>query len=146
VRQPGDVFDYPFLWGNQEDLGIDNPKDRRTTIALSIRKTRESDGAILTHLLLLGITDSPRAEQVAVEVPPIERRRGGLTVDRAAHVVVSEYDYDIVPGSADYNPNSKTYGRFSVAFLDEIKRRFSAEIRRGLARRIDRTPSPGLRR
>lgn len=140
MRQPGDVFDYPYLWGIDEDRGNENPKDRRTTLAMLRTTTRTSDGHEHTHMILLGITDSPRADQVAVPVPQIERQRGGLTPNRPAFVVVSEYDYDVIPGSFDYNPNSKTYGRFSPVFLDEIKRQLSTQIREGLARRVSRRP------
>jgi hypothetical protein len=34
MRQPGDVFDYPFLWAVDAKRGLDNPKDRHTTLAL----------------------------------------------------------------------------------------------------------------
>jgi hypothetical protein len=142
VRQPGDVFDYPFLWAVDSERGLENPKERRTTIALATTRTRTADGVELTHMLLLGITDTLRAGQIACEVSPIERRRAGLNVDRPAFVVVSEYDYDVVPGSFDYNPNSKTYGRFSALFLEEITKALAGQIRLNLAVRIDRTTRP----
>jgi hypothetical protein len=146
MRQPGDVFDYPFLWAVEAERGIENPKDRRTTIAAATRRERASDGADITHLILLGITDTPRPDQSALPVPPIERRRAGLAIDRPAFVIVSEYDYDLVPGSHDYNPNSKTYGRFSAAFLDEIQKALGEQMRLKRAARIDRIDAANPRR
>jgi hypothetical protein len=138
MRPEGSVFHYPYLWVDLAERGIEQPKDRVTTLALSARNLRAEDGVETFHLLLLGITDNPREDQTVVEIPPMERRRGGLNPQRPAFVVVSEYNYDVVPGSHDYNPRSKTYGRFSVAFLDEIKRRLRREIQVRSARRVDR--------
>jgi hypothetical protein len=138
MRPEGSVFHYPYLWVDLAERGIEQPKDRVTTLALSARNLRAEDGVETFHLLLLGITDSPREDQTVVEIPSMERRRGGLDPQRPAFVVVSEYNYDVVPGSHDYNPRSKTYGRFSAAFLDEIKRRLRREIQARSARRVDR--------
>jgi hypothetical protein len=139
MRQPGDVFDYPFLWAVDAERGLDNPKDRRTTLALLAKRDDEES----THLLLLGITDAPRPDQVWLDVPPIERRRAGLSVDRPAYVVVSEYDYDVLPGSHDYNPQSKTYGRFSAAFVAEIRFALTQQIKLKRAIAVTRPTASG---
>jgi hypothetical protein len=138
ARGEGSVFHYPYLWINLAERGVEQPKDRVTTIALAARKQQADDGATVVHMLLLGITDNPHADQAVVAIPVMEKRRAGLDPNRAAFVVISEYNYDVWPGSHDYNPRSKTYGHFSAAFVEELKRRLRMEIQDRSARRIDR--------
>ena len=140
-RAPGSVLLYPYWWRSDARRGVENPKDRTTTLVIS-QKAATRDGATLVHLFLLGITDSPRASQSAIEIPPIEKRRAGLDPARAAFVVVSEYNYDVLPLSHDYDPNSKTFGTFSPAFTELVRMRFLRSVKDGIADRLERI-APG---
>lgn len=136
-REPGAVFAYPYLWYDERDK-MNDPKDRVTCLSI-VRKTTTAEGATLIHLFLLGISDNPRDGQIAMEVPTLEKRRAGLDADRPAFVVTSEYNYDVLPMSWHYDRNSKTYGRFSKPFTDQVKIAFLTNIKGGLSRRSDRT-------
>jgi hypothetical protein len=75
--ETGDVVPaYPYLWLRQSWRGEEEGRKRRPVcVTVAIRAT---DG--LTHLALLAITGTPpRAEQRAVEIPPLELRRIGLS-------------------------------------------------------------------
>ena len=99
----------------------------------------DTEGVQLHHLLMAGITDNPRPDQEAVEVPVTEKRRAGLTVQRPAFVVVSEYNYDVLPHSWNYDPNSTTHGQFSEPFMVQVHRKFFGLMRDGMLNRQDRT-------
>lgn len=135
-RDEGAVFAYPFLWQIERDR-IENPKDRTT--CLTIRKLQTTrEGVTLIHLWLLGISDRPRPGQIAVEVPSIERRRAGLDVDRPAFVVLSEANYDVLPLSWNYDPNSHDFGQFSAAFTAQVRTGFLRLVARKQLKKIDR--------
>ncbi|KST61177.1 hypothetical protein AO398_00360 [Methylobacterium sp. GXS13] len=140
MRQPGAVFDYPYLWSNEAGK-VDNPKDRVTCLVVA-RTRADREGVDLHHLLLAGITDNPRPDQEAVEIPVTEKRRAGLQLERPAFVVLSEYNYDVLPHSWNYDPNGRTFGRFSDAFMDEVRRRFFTLMKAGMTARNDRM-APG---
>ncbi|MFM9976380.1 MAG: hypothetical protein ACKVON_17640 [Beijerinckiaceae bacterium] len=133
MREPGSVFHYPYRWRNRTE---DHPKDRTVTLAIVVK---DAKAAPLTHLFLLAITDNPDADGLAVEIPPIERRRAGLSPTRPAFVVISEYNYDILPLSHRYNPNAKTFGAFSPVLTEQVRDAFLDAMRRARARRVDRT-------
>lgn len=136
-REAGSVFAYPYLWRVEEGV-IDHPKDRTTCLAI-LKKITTADGTTLVHLFLLGITDHPRPEQDAVEIPETEKRRAGLDPIRPAFIVLSEYNYDVLPLSWWYDPDSKDYGRLSQRFTADVRRMFLLKIARKAARRADRT-------
>jgi len=135
MREPGTVFHYPYRWRGRRE---DHPKDRTTVLSIVV-KNAETDRAPITHLFLLAITDDPDHDGLAVEVPPIERKRAGLSPTRPAFVVISEYNYDILPMSHRYNPSAKTFGAFSSAFTEVVRDAFLDAMRRARARRVDRT-------
>lgn len=136
-REVGAVFAYPYLWDNEADR-MNDPKDRTTCLAV-LKPTSTEDGASLVHLFLLGITDRPRPGQEAIEVPEMEKRRAGLDPLRRACVVVSEYNYDVLPMSWWYDPKSRDFGNFSPAFTAEVSRKFLVRMSERRARRADRT-------
>ena len=136
-REPGSVFAYPYLWRVDRNR-IDHPKERTTCLTVA-RQVRRVGGATLVHLFLLAISDRPRPDQEVIELPEIEKRRAGLDPARPAYVVLSEYNYDVLPHSWWYDPNSKDYGRFGRGFTDQIVRRFLIGISRKQASRTDRT-------
>ena len=142
-RSPGCVFHYPYWWRSDARRGIENPKNRTTTLAIA-RKTETREGAVLTHLFLLGITDNPGDSRGAVEIPLIEKRRAGLDPMRAAFVVITEYNYDVLPLSHDYDPRSKTFGAFSSVFTEEVRLRFLRAVKNGIAFRVEKiSPKSG---
>jgi hypothetical protein len=95
-REEGAVFAYLFQW-DDESL-IEHLKARTTCLAIQ-RQTAEINGSTVVHLFLLGISDSPRGHQVALGIPLMETRRAGLQADRSAYVIISEYNYDVLPHS-----------------------------------------------
>ena len=135
-RDEGAVFAYPFQWSDERH--VENPKSRTTCLAIR-RKTAIFRGSAIVHLFLLGISDRPRPHQTAIEIPPMEKRRAGLHEDRPAFVVISEYNYDALPHSWHYEPNSTDYGSFSPAFTERVRRDFLQRIKDRLTARSDRT-------
>jgi hypothetical protein len=92
----------------------------------------------LHHLMLLAISrQQPAPNQIALEIPETERRRGGLTRYPRAWIIVSEYNYDIAERSFYYNPNVSPFGKFSTRYLREIATAFRANL--GTASRVDQT-------
>lgn len=136
-REAGAVFAYAYRWADEAE-NVEHPKDRTTCLSI-VQKRTTVEGSTIVHLFLLGISDNPRAGQTFVEVPNLERRRAGLEPDRAAFVITSEYNYDVLPFSWYYDRNSKTYGAFSPPFTEQVRRAFLVNVRNGLSRRMDRT-------
>jgi len=133
-RTPGDVFHYPYLWLHDHRKGIDNPKDRTTCLVF---QTRTSAGVI--HLVILAISDQePEEPDDAMAVPEIELRRGGLNFARKAFVHLSECNIDTLPTSTQYDPNSRSLGRFSRSFTEQLARRLAANIRSRRTRTLQR--------
>lgn len=114
----GSVIRYPYLWVRQAASGeTEGRKDR--PCCLAIRVEREG----LHHLILLAISSKPPAsDQSAIEIPDIERRRGGLSRYPAAWLVVSEYNYDIAEESYYLDPAGKVLGAFSPPFMANVAR------------------------
>ncbi|WP_413993377.1 hypothetical protein ACMDCR_15575 [Labrys okinawensis] len=133
-REPGDVFHYPYLWAHDHAKGIDNPKDRTACLVF---QTKTNPG--VTQLVILAISDqAPVDSEDAIEVPEIELRRGGLNFARRAFVHVSEYNLDTLPFSTSYDPNSRSFGRFSRSFTERVARLLANNIRTRRARRMTR--------
>jgi hypothetical protein len=135
MREPGSVFHYPYRWRDRTE---DHPKDRTVTLAIVV-KNAKIEARPITHLFLLPITDNPDPGGLEVEVPPIERKRAGLSPTRPAFVVISEYNYDILPLSHRYNPRAKTFGAFSAVFTEVVRDAFLEAMRQARAMRVDRT-------
>ncbi|TCN17236.1 hypothetical protein [Sinorhizobium americanum] len=133
---PGQVIIYPYLWAWQQQRGeTEGRKGRPTCVVVAVRGT--NDG--LTHLALLAITTQPpQADRVTLEVSDIECRRAGLTDFKRCWIVVDEYNYDVAERSWYIEPETKTLGRFSKAFMMKIAAAF-AEASRKSGRRVNRT-------
>jgi hypothetical protein len=129
----GSVIAYPYLWASQRDHGErEGRKDRPVCLLVAVHVQD------VHHLMLLAISSQPPApDQIALEIPDTERRRGGLMRYPRAWIVVSEYNYDIAERSFYYNPNVTPLGKFSTAYLREIATAFRANV--STASRIDRT-------
>ena len=137
AREPGSVFHYPYLWADDARAGLQNPKDRTTTLAVTFKRTTV-EGATVIHLFLLAITDNPREGQTALEIPQIEKRRAGLDPHRPAFVVMNEYNYDILPHSHCYDRRSKTLGTLGKPFALQVKDKFVRALKDGAAKRVER--------
>jgi hypothetical protein len=141
-RPSGTVFSYPYLWNADRQRGRTDSKDRTTCLAIR-RDVAGADGTMVSHLMLIAITDQVRAEQTALRVPDTEKRRAGLEVRRPAFAIVSEYNYDVLPHSWHYAPNSDTYGSFSPRFCEEIVSVLKALAAAGRMSKVDRTSAEG---
>jgi hypothetical protein len=132
----GSVIVYPYLWASQRDTGeSEGRKERPTCLLLRIHDPTHD----IHHLVLLAISSQPPApDQIALEIPDTERRRGGLTRYPRAWIVISEYNYDIAERSFYYNPNADPLGTFSAPYLREIAMAFRANLSKAAAR-VDRT-------
>jgi hypothetical protein len=128
----GSVVRYPYLWSRQAEGGeTEGRKLRPTTVGFRIPK---AGGDVL--LLFPVTTREPEPGRFAVEVPDIEKRRGGLETDRRCWIILDEFNEDVI-GSSFYLLPDPPLGRFSKAFLLPVLRRFIAEregkrrVRRG---------------
>jgi hypothetical protein len=113
--ETGDIVStYPYLWLWQSERGEDGGrKSRPVCVAVAARGV---DG--LTHLAVLAITGTaPRADQAAVEIPPLEIRRIGLSEFKQAWIIVSEYNYDILERSFSLEPAASPLPKLSQSFL-----------------------------
>jgi hypothetical protein len=132
----GSVIEYPYLWGRERARGETEGRKHRPT-AVGVRFLR-SDGT--DAILLFPITTkSPHADQFAVELPDIEKKRAGLDANRRLWLILYEYNYDSVADSSYLEPN-KPRGVLSKAFLSPLITEFIA--RRARLAMVNRT-SPG---
>ena len=132
----GSVIHYPYLWVAQRDAG--ETEGRKTRPACLILRVRDSKKPI-HHLFLLAISSQPpRPDQIALEIPDTERRRGGLSRYARAWIVVSEYNYDIAEQSWYYEPNRPPLGTLGATFVRDIAKAFRAALTNQAAR-VDRT-------
>ena len=115
---PGTLVVYPYLWKRQAAQGeTEGRKDRPVSVLIAVRGARDD----LTHLALLAISSQqPRDADTALEVPEIERRRGGLSEFKAAWITVDEYNYDIAEKSWYLDPHPHVLGRFSKSFTTRV--------------------------
>ncbi len=127
----GSVVRYPYLWARQADGGETEGRKLRPT-AVGFRIPRATGDV----LLLFPITTAePGKARFAVEIPDIEKRRGGLDLDRRSWILLDEFNEDVIDASF-YLPPDPPLGRFSKAFLLPVLKRFMAE--RDGARRVRR--------
>lgn len=130
----GDIVSYPYLWrwqstaNPQRDHG---EKDRPVCIILSI-----TDALGLSHILLPPISSKPPqdSQQKAMEIPKLELRRAKLTGYDSGWITISECNYDVSERSYHFNASQQPLGRFSEAFLEEIRTAFAPFLAAGAAR------------
>jgi hypothetical protein len=121
----GDIVIYPYRWATEaaEDHSIDGAKERPCCLVI-----RLLDGT----LLLLAISSKPPgADQEAVDIPQIERRRAGLGKYPHAWIYVEESNRDADLGLSWYLEPQKPMGSFSPAFLTTVRRAFRERIAKG---------------
>jgi hypothetical protein len=133
----GTVFHYPYLWGYEEDAGIEHAKDRTSCLAIS---TIGQGGIVF--LVIVAISDQASDDVMAsLEVPETEIRRAGLNPGRKAYVHVNECNIDPLDLSWNFNPNAKQLGRFGKSFTEKIVASIARNLRAGALRKIDRFES-----
>ena len=132
--KPGEILNYPYLWRWQRERGeTAGRKERPVCVVVAVKATGGR-----THLALLAISSRPpQSDQIAIEVPQIERRRAGLSDSTTAWVTVSEYNYDIAEQSFHLGPNEPVLGRFSRSFMMRLAKDV-APLFAGRQGRIDR--------
>lgn len=64
-------------------------------------------------------TKQPQAENLAIEIPQIEKKRAGLDQDLRQWIILQEFNADTIPGSYVLEPNSKI-GNFGKAFFQSV--------------------------
>jgi hypothetical protein len=121
----GDIIAYPYRWAAEaaEDRSIDGAKERPCCLVI-----RLLDGT----LIFLAISSKPPgADQEALEVPQIERRRAGLGKYPQAWIYIGESNRDADLGLSWYLEPQKPMGSFSPAFLATVRRAFRESVARG---------------
>ncbi len=136
LRQ-GEVIHYAYLWHWQAERGeTEGRKPRPVCVALPLRKCDK------THLFLLPLTTTaPRDGQIALQVPPLEGRRAGLSAQTPGWLILSECNYDILETSYYLDPTDRPKGRFSEAFTSRIKAELRQLIVAGRLTKVDRAGS-----
>ncbi|MBB3948362.1 hypothetical protein GGQ73_004343 [Rhizobium skierniewicense] len=133
----GDIVAYPYLWRWQKEISPHRDhgeKDRPVCMILAVK-----DKQGLTHILLLPISSKPpHDDQKAIEIPALELRRAKLTRYERGWITVSECNYDIIERSYHFDVRRDAIGRFSDAFLEEIRLAFAPFLAAGSAK-ISRT-------
>jgi hypothetical protein len=136
----GLVIRYSYLWQSEHLEGREEGiKDRPCAIVLN---ATTSDGG--TRVTVLPITHSPpRNAKLAIEIPPLVKRRLGLDFERS-WIVLSEGNEFAWPGP-DLRPqpgqglDSVAYGLLPPRLFTEVLNRFLTLAKTGLAARVRRT-------
>lgn len=130
--QSGSVIRYPYLWSREAARGeTAGRKGRPTAVGFRLR---QRDGMDL--IVLFPITSQPPPHgRFAVEIPEMEKRRGGLDASLRLWIVLDDYNTDIVGQSFHLEPE-RPLGRFSKAFFVPLMQEFAR--RRSEARGVDR--------
>jgi hypothetical protein len=129
----GAVFIYPYLWHRQAQSGeTEGRKNRPVAVTLRIGRI---DG--LETIIVIPITSkAPHEDQLAVELPEIEKRRAGLDPNIRLWVVLDEANIDVV-GKSYYLQDREPIGHLSKSFFVPVARRFVAYFKS--ANKVDRT-------
>lgn len=94
-----------------------------------------------TNLFILPITTKqPGKDRMAIEVPEIERRRGGLDADQPLWIMLDEYNHDILETSFYLDPRARI-GSLSPAFHRKALETFTRTAQARRAKRVPRAES-----
>lgn len=131
----GSIVSYPYLWRWQAEQGREHgEKDRPVCLALTAHDAQRE----ITHLVILAISGTPPYEgQTALEIPPLEIRRAGLSSFKRGWITVSEYNYDILQRSFHLDQSQRAIGQFCPRFLEEIRQALRPTLG-GRQSRVDR--------
>jgi hypothetical protein len=129
----GAVFIYPYLWHRQAEAGeTEGRKERPVAVTFRIGTI---DG--LEHIIVIPITSkAPLADQLAVELPQIEKRRAGLDQNMRLWLVLDEANIDVV-GKSYYLRDQQPIGHLSKSFFIPVARQFVDYFKS--ANKVDRT-------
>ncbi len=128
----GDLWRYDYLWRWQHEVGETEGRKSRPVAFVAVVAGRDG----MTNLFILPITSMPPApDRLAMEVPPIERRRAGLD-DMPLWIMLDEYNHDLLEQSFYFDPSARI-GAFSTAFQQKALRAF---VQAGKKRRAKRVP------
>jgi hypothetical protein len=126
------VIHFPFLWVREARRGETEGRKHRP-VAVGIRYPAANGQDVL---ILFPITTQPPApERFAVEIPEIEKRRGGLDSLSRLWIMLDEFNEDII-GKSFYLEDEPPLGKFSKAFFLPLMREFIK--RRSEARGVNR--------
>lgn len=130
----GDVWTYNYLWRREHEVGAEDGRKPRPTAIVTAMVGK--DGR--TNLFILPITSKePRTDRLAMEVPPMERRRAGLASNMDLWVMLDEYNHEFLETSFYLDPNGRQ-GEFSPMFTDKVLGAFIDAARKGRAKAVPR--------
>jgi hypothetical protein len=131
----GTVFAYPYLWAQQADSGLQNSKDRTCCLAFTSKSVSGTE-----FVVIVPISDRQGVDvSSSMEIPTLEKMRGGLDSVRPAFIHLSQYNFDRWIDSWYLNPNAKPLGRFGDAFTRKVVGAIAQRFKQRESRRIDRT-------
>lgn len=79
-------------------------------------------------MLLFPITTKhPGSDRLAIEIPEIEKKRGGLSSTRHLWIILDEFNQDII-GLSFYLEPEPPIGAFSKAFFSGVLEAFRARL------------------
>jgi hypothetical protein len=118
--QTASVIRYPYLWVREAMRGeTEGRKHRPVTVGFRLPRANGEDGLVLFPIT----TQEPAADRFAIEIPDIEKRRGGLDVGLRLWLILDEYNEDVLTRSFYLEP-APPLGRFSRAFFEPLAREF----------------------
>jgi hypothetical protein len=134
LPEPGDLWNYPYLWAWQAERGEEEGRKRRPcAVALAVRKHQGQ-----MEVILLPVTSQqPPAERSHVEVPEIERKRAGLDEMIRLWVICDEFNADLPEQSFYFEPRARL-GAFSRSFTKILQSALAEAIRNRRAITINR--------
>ena len=126
------VIRYTYVWSHEAARGETEGRKARPVV-VGVRLPRpDGDGLVLFPIT----TKEPDAGLFAVEIPDIEKRRGGLETAVRLWIILDDYNEDVI-GRSFYLEPEPPLGQFSRAFFLPVMRAFIARKRqaKGLKRR-----------
>ncbi len=87
----GAVIRYPYLWDREPNAARQRGRKGRPT-AVGLRLERPNGGDVL--ILFPIASKEPETGRLAVEIPEIEKRRSGLSIDMRLWIILDEANQD----------------------------------------------------
>lgn len=131
--EQGAIWGYDYLWHRQHEGGETEGRKQRPTALVAVAMGKDGK----TNPFILPITSKhPGNDRLALEIPDIERRRGGLDADRPLWVMLDEYNHDLLETSFYFDPRARI-GKMSAAFHRKVLAAFTQAAKQ---RRVKRVP------
>lgn len=138
---PGLVLRYAYLWQSEHAAGRDEgTKDRPAAIVAAI--ANDIDGK--KRVLVLPITHAqPSDPRMAIEIPPLVKRRLGLD-NAPSWIVMTEANEFVWPGPdlrsvPDQQSGSFAYGFLPPGLFARVRTEFIAAVQDRRMKRVPRT-------